>query len=589
MKKVFTYSAIVLLLATAVACNKTDSVFSGKNSIRLAIASPATRALVENDADLQQMQSLQVYDLLDGVNYFAEGESVTYVNNLWTYDSGNGYTWKKGTHTFFAFTKGAGAVTLADTTLAVSKTLTTADENQVDIVYSNVVAKTDEEAADDNYKAVPLTMDHLFAAITINVVNCTSDTVIVNSVSKPAIKNNGSATVHFGLDTTTVSYGAVTPSGAYVASDALSDMELPSQGLIDVMSQDSTKTPYYWVVWPQTVAEDEIQITVNYTVKNSPKSATISIPASVWEARNKYRYNLNIYPTQIQLKFEVMPWDAVEVGKIDTSTGSINMSNVTWMNSKVYVNNELVNTLVNNRYKVVMYKNAHIAVAQKYAENVYEKYAEDVYDTYAEDVTDPETGEVIHHAGDIKTYAEDVTDPETGEIIHHAGDQIILHHAGDNVLDENDNPIIIHKKGDYVLDEEGHQVYQDGGASPYTYYPAQGFFTVNYPKSGLFKITFLQAAYWDDPVPENVYEVWIYDDSTNAFRKMNAAGETITNNTVYFQVRATSNVPATHDEYRAQIDILFKPADSNGSTANSEWISAYSEVRANYACVIEEE
>ena len=116
------------------------------------------------------------------------------------------------------------------------------------------------------------------------------------------------------------------------------------------------------------------------------------------------------------------------------------------------------------------------------------------------------------------------------------------------------------------------------------YFPAQGYFTVNYPKSGLFKMDFIQAAYWSDPVPEGIYEIWIYDNTLtteNKWRKIKANGETITNDTVYFQVRATDAVPANHPEYRAQINIWFKPSGSE------EWISAYSEIRANYAMVIQ--
>ena len=123
------------------------------------------------------------------------------------------------------------------------------------------------------------------------------------------------------------------------------------------------------------------------------------------------------------------------------------------------------------------------------------------------------------------------------------------------------------------------------------YYPAQGFFTFNYPQSGLFKIELIQASYWDQPVPEGVYEVWIYDYSTSAFRKMDAAGEDLADwltddgfNTIYFQVRATSTDLGSHPEYRAQIEIKVDPTGTG-----AEWISAYSEIRANYACVIDAE
>ena len=111
------------------------------------------------------------------------------------------------------------------------------------------------------------------------------------------------------------------------------------------------------------------------------------------------------------------------------------------------------------------------------------------------------------------------------------------------------------------------------------YYPAQGYFTVNYPEEGLFKIGLIPA-YGETTVDTSRYAIYIYDYTTDpaAFRAINTAGETITNNTVYFQVRAASGQDGA--QHKAQVNIWFKP---NGS---DEWISAYSEVRANYALVI---
>ena len=116
----------------------------------------------------------------------------------------------------------------------------------------------------------------------------------------------------------------------------------------------------------------------------------------------------------------------------------------------------------------------------------------------------------------------------------------------------------------------------------YDYYPAQGYFTVNYPKSGLFKMDLIPA-YRETSVNKDMYEIYVYDKTlttTDKWRKIKADGETITNKTVYFQVRASQNVAETHPQYKAQIDIWFKATDSN------EWVSGYSEIRATYACII---
>lgn len=133
----------------------------------------------------------------------------------------------------------------------------------------------------------------------------------------------------------------------------------------------------------------------------------------------------------------------------------------------------------------------------------------------------------------------------------------------------------------YVKNNEGEFVqYTDG------YLPAQAFFTVNYPASGLYKIGLIQALYWNEPVPEGMYEIYIYDSTTKTWKPQatgedgEPTGQAITHDTIYFQVRATSNVPETHPEYRARVDVWFKPEGSD------DWISALSEVRATNACVI---
>ena len=335
---------------------------------------------------------------------------------------------------------------------------------------------------------------------------------------------------------------------------------LASQKSIDVLKMAAADEKAYQLVWPQTLAEDAVTVTVSYTLNGTTYTdKTVALPADTWVAGKKYDYELQILPSDIRLVFVVQPWDSGEAGEINTETGSINMSNVTWMNTKLMVNDELVNTVVNNKFSVYMYKDPYLTIT---------KYPADVYQTYEEDV-----------------YAED------GETI--------IHHAGDQVLDENGDPIILHHEGDLILDENGHQDYQKG--TQYSgYYPAQGYFTVNYPKAGLFKIGLKPAV--KDPqgnlFDASKYEILIYDSSPQkddetgeeiqdengnpvpvGFRSINPDGETITNNTVYFRIVAAAN--QDNLEHQAQIDIWFK-----GTEDDAEWISAYSEVRANYACVI---
>ena len=489
MKKVFTYSAIVLLLA-ATACNKTESVSLGENGIRFAPASVETRALIEDEAGLQT-QKFQVYDLLDGASYI--NEVISYADGAWNYEPENTYSWKAGSHKFFGYTQNAG--TLTNNVLSVSKTLTTAEANQVDLLYSEIYSTTADawkaDATHDVNTPVALHMKHLFSAVSITLKNYTDFEASVTKVTAPAIPNAGSASVSYAGDAVAVSYGTVGISGSFVTATPISTATALASGkTIDVLSMAVADAKGYQMVWPQTLAEDAVTITISYTLNGvAYTDKTVTLPADTWEAGKKYDYELQILPSDIHLIFTVQDWDSGEAGSIDTSDGSINMSNVTWMNTKVKLTESAtstVNTVNNSSYSVNMY-----------------------YKPWVSKTVD-----------EVETWSQ-----------------------------------------------------YDG------YYPAQGYFTVNYPVSGLFKIELIPA-YGETTVSPEFYEILIYDNSTNpaAFRAIDPDGEEITNDTVYFRIAAAAEQDGA--EHKAQINILFKPDGSE------EWISAYSEIRANYALVI---
>ena len=519
MKKAFTYSALVLLLA-ATACDKTESVSLGEGDIRFARTT----------------------------KYIDETISYNTTTSTWDYASGVDYLWKAGTHKFYGFTQNAG--TLSENVLTVSKTLTTAEADQADLLYSEVFSTTaadwKADAAHNVDTPVALHMKHLFSAVSITLKNCTDYEASVTKVTAPAIPNVGSATVSYAGDKVDVEYTAPTVSGNFVSATPISSATaLDSQKSIDVLKMAVSDAKGYQMVWPQTLPDGEnaVTVTVSYTLNGTTYTdKTVTLPADTWVAGQKYDYELQILPSDIRLVFVVQPWDAGEAGAIDTSTGSINMSNVTWMNTKLMVNDVLTNTVNNAGFSVTMYKDPYLTVT-KYPADVYQTYEEDVYQTYEEDVYAEDGVTIIHHAGD--------------KVLDENGDPIILHHEGDQVLDENGDPIVLHREGDLILDENGHQVYQTG--TQYSgYYPAQGYFTVNYPNAGLFKIELIPA-YGETEVDPSKYEILIYDASlaTPAFRDINPDGETITNNTVYFRVAAAAEQDGA--QHKAQINILFKP------------------------------
>lgn len=510
MKKTFIYSIIILLAGCLASCEKNEGpVGAAEGTITFAPSAVKTRALIEDEAALQAV-TFKVYDYLDDAEYI--NNKVAYADGAWAYTDEQTYLWKNGTHRLFGFSDGLG--TLSEGKVAVSKVLT--DQTQDDLLYSEIVKTTAAEwksaAGHTTETPVSLNMKHLLSAVAITVQNFSGNVVTLNSVSKPAIPNSGSATVDFSGDAVAVEYGAVSVSGNFstaadlsgvtlaAAVEATDDAEAKDGGKADVIAQAATETPGYWMVWPQTVAENTIKVTVNYTMSGNTYEKEVALPAATWEQGKKYAYTLAIYPTEVRLVFKVQPWDSVDGLEIDTETGSINMTNVTWQNTKVKLSEAgaVENTLNNDRYSVYMYKNPWVT-----------KY---------------------------------VNGEPTDEWVQYDG-----------------------------------------------YIPAQGYFTVNYPDAGVYKIQLIQAAYWGQPVPEGMYEIYIYHynetstdpNATGTWLKHNDTdGEAISQKTVYFQIRATSNVTAPHPEYRAQIDILFKADNSD------EWVSAYSEIRANYACVI---
>lgn len=514
MRKTIKYIATALILVLAASCNKNEDIYSGDNLIRFAPQSVQTKATVNADADLSN-QDFAVVGLLDNASHFTN--VISKASGSWAYTSPADakYFWKAGTHTFFAYTDGAG--TLTGKKLAVSKTLTadngtTADMTK-DLLFSEVYESTaDAWKADTEHNlnsCVPLHFHHMLSAVSIVVKNCTDYEVSVTSLSAPAIPNKGTAEVDFGTlvgetNVPTLTPGTVEVDGDFVTATAIGATTLAAGEMIDVLLQ-KRDTASYQIVWPQTLpsGDDAVSITISYTMDGDEyNNKKITLPADTWEAGKKYEYVLMILPTKVQLIFKVMPWESVSVSDVnDTSTGSINMSNVTWQNTKVRftATGSEVNTLNIGGYSVTMYK-----------------------DVYVQNVN----------------------------------------------------------TGVWEL-KEG-------------YYPAQAYFTVNYPLEGKFRIGLIPA-YGETQVDTTKYEIWVYDETLDppAFRKMKNGGEDLADwreydsadnfkgvNTIYFQVRASSSVPESHTGYKAQVDIWFLPDGSD------EWISAYSEIRANYACVI---
>ena len=476
-----------------VACDKAGETIDENNGAVITFAPETirTRALINNVTDLHS-HTLRVFDFWDGQTsgpYINNTLLYSQSNSTWQYGSTDTYYWKDGTHKFFGFMDKLGTLG-SDNKVSVTKTLTTSAEDQLDLLYSEVFSTTAADwKANPEHNAttpVPLAFKHLLSSVAIVVKNCTDSDITLNSVGI-SIPNNGSASVNYGGNAVAVTYGDVSASSTpFISATALSDLSIASQDSVDVFAQAkmAAEDYSYYVIWPQEINEESpVSVDVSYTPDGAEEALvkTVSLPATTWEPGNKYLYVLRILPTGVVLTFKVLPWEKVDVGSIDTKTGSINMSNVTWMNTKVRLTQtgDELNSVVISLYTVNMYYKPWV-----------------------------------------------------------------------------------------------------NGSQISGFLPAQGYFTVNYPTSGKFKIGLIPA-YGETEVDESKYAIYIYhkNGDTGTWVAQNADGETITNDTVYFQVRPTMSAP-DGNEYKAQVDIWFKP------TGSDEWVSAYSEVRANYALTI---
>ena len=351
MRKNILYTAVILALAAlAVSCNKVDNNLAGDDLISFAPQAAGTKAMLNNETDLRT-QTFAVKDIVDGALYV---ENTIVYNGGWAYtDPADAkYLWKNGTHNLFGYTAGMGTFTGTTLTLP-SKTLTTAYD-QTDLLYSDIVTTTADAWKRANSKGdpVPLHFHHLLSAVSITVENHTPTDIVINSASV-SLPNQAAPTISFTGTTPVPAIGTLT-KGNFIATAMSAPVTLAASDSLDVLAQAklaSKAQPAQCMIWPQTLAANDAQVTISYVQDGETKSATVSIPeGTVWNAGKINAYNILIRPTSIELVFEVQPWQKVEgIDKIDTATGSINMSNVTWVQQ--IVNGK--NTVDNNDYGTV--------------------------------------------------------------------------------------------------------------------------------------------------------------------------------------------------------------------------------------------
>ena len=479
MKKTILYAAMILALGFAAACDKTEEGFTGESLIRFAPETIGTKAMVNDAAGLQSF-TFNVYDLWSGQTDLYVNDVIKYANGKWNYTSSNKYTWKNGSHKLFGFRSDglATAPTLREDYKATfTHTFTTDATTQVDLLYSEIINTTAAEwkAIEGNTKETPIKLNfkHLATGLAMTLENYTAESVTVSAVSV-TLKNKGSATVDFSGTEPNVVTGTLT-SGTFTAG-TLASTTLASKAKLDVLAQAALAAdakPAQYMVWPQTIAEGDAVVNVTYTQGGVNKNAQVKLPAGTWESGKIYSYNLEIRPTELVITFQVEDWQAVKLDKVESETGSINMSNVMWVNKAINLGTEeapnIVNTVDNSGY----------------------------------------------------------------------GSVTLVYHS---------------------------QVYE----------PAVGFFTVNYPTSGTYRLSLIPA-YGGTEADLAHFTISPYGVTPSADGSYALPHDSLGNpQTIYFKVEAKTTDTARHT---AQLDLHITP------TGGVE-TSAYSEIRATYTLII---
>ena len=480
MKKTILYAAMILTLGFAAACDKTEEGFSSEGLIRFAPETATTKAMVNDATDLQGAK-FNVYDLWDGQTDYYVNDVITYSDGAWKFTSQNKYSWKKGAHKFFGYRSDAITPAFKENVASFTHTFTTAANSQVDFLYSEISAYTYDEwkAIEGNTKdtPVPLHFKHLATGLAMTLENYTAEAITVSAVSV-TLPNKATAEVSFAGTASAYEVKELAADGTFTAG-TLASTTLASRAKIDILAQAALAAdakPAQYMTWPQTFAEGDVTVTVTYTQGEQEKTKTVNIPATTWANGKIYSYNLEIRPDQLTITFNVEDWQPVTLPTVDAQTGSINMSNVMWVNKAINLGTEeapnIVNTVDNSGY----------------------------------------------------------------------GSVTLVYHS---------------------------QVYE----------PAVGFFTVNYPTSGTYRLSLIKAHGGDekDLAHFTISPYGAEDLEPNEDGSYDLPHDSLGNpQTIYFKVEANTTDTARHT---AQLDLHITP------TGGVE-TSAYSEIRATYTLII---
>ena len=284
-----------------------------------------TKALISQDNLNTDGSRFVVYDMHTSASkpaQYLENQSLELRNGTWSFTKTTGgdiiqIPWTKtGTHDFMAYnTYDAAArkslpvevlyspsdISAKQQSLRVPSqdTWTLNLENQFDFIYGSATRNIET----DGYTALPISFKHLFAAISVEVRNASTESLSQLSLSFSNIKDKGYAEVSYNGN---VNYSLSASQASGLFQQTYSGT-INAGGLATLYS--SLGEGQAFLIWPHSAADlANATINIQYRLGRTTTSKTIKLTENftvkTWNAGNKYKYQIGI--TDNNISFDVI-------------------------------------------------------------------------------------------------------------------------------------------------------------------------------------------------------------------------------------------------------------------------------------------
>ncbi len=351
MKKGISYILLAIAAAAALSsCNETGADSPREeNGITFAPKEGVTpRALLTNATLQTNGNRIHVLDVLEGFTGTASwmngklyiDDDVQYTGNVvWGFRSGRLYPWTSdGAHQFFGWLSYDTALDLTadsffgsavaegfsenERTLSLPALEMNTESSQFDFLYANT---SNYLMPATSTAPVPLMMQHLFSAVSLQFRNDSQDDIIIHSVSISGFKNKKSAVINFvsSSELTTHAASSEFVSTAFFAALPAATRTLTENETYDLLARSKNTAAEYRLIWPQTISDlapsdpadfMTFPITVVYEYANDEEhtlhTAHIRFPEEVaFQPGVRYAFTLLFIQKHIHLQMEVNPWN----------------------------------------------------------------------------------------------------------------------------------------------------------------------------------------------------------------------------------------------------------------------------------------